>query len=73
MQLSAGLVAAFQQKHLVSFGEAISAEFAEAELLSLAELVKITQQKNQIFTKEYYYGKQSTIKKPNRPDSRHTT
>lgn len=43
MRLSEPLIAKFQQAHLEEFGEAISAEAAEAELLGLAELVLITQ------------------------------
>ena len=42
MWLSEPLIAKFQQAHLEEFGEAISAEAAEAELLGLAELVEIT-------------------------------
>lgn len=42
MQLSESLIAQFQQAHLEEFGEAISAEVAETELLGLAELVEIT-------------------------------
>jgi len=41
MQLSKPLIAKFQQAHLEEFGEAISAEAAETELLGLAELVEI--------------------------------
>lgn len=41
MQLSEALIAKFQQVHLEEFGEAISAETAETELLGLAELVEI--------------------------------
>jgi len=43
MRLSIALVAAFQELHLKRFGEAILPETAELELLSLAELVRITQ------------------------------
>ncbi|MDB5184378.1 MAG: hypothetical protein JWN38_186 [Candidatus Saccharibacteria bacterium] len=43
MRLSEPLIAKFQQAHLEEFGEAISVETAEAELLDLAELVLITQ------------------------------
>ncbi|HEU5187353.1 MAG TPA: hypothetical protein VFT87_02515 [Candidatus Saccharimonadales bacterium] len=42
MQLSDSLIAQFQQAHLEEFGQAISAEAAEAELIGLAELVEIT-------------------------------
>ncbi len=42
MRLSEPLIAKFQQAYLEEFGEAISAEAAEAELLGLAELVEIT-------------------------------
>lgn len=42
MRLSEPLIAKFQQVHLEEFGEAISSETAEAELLGLAELVEIT-------------------------------
>lgn len=42
MRLSEPLIAKFQQAHLEEFGEAISAEAAEAELLGLAELIDIT-------------------------------
>ncbi len=43
MQLSEALIAKFQQAHLYEYGEAVSAEKAEAELLGLAELVSLTQ------------------------------
>lgn len=43
MRLSIALVAAFQELHLKKFGEPILPEAAELELLSLAELVRITQ------------------------------
>ena len=43
MRLSEPLIAKFQQAHLEEFGEAISVETAEAELLDLAELVLIVQ------------------------------
>lgn len=43
MQLSLALVAEFQDLHLKKFGEPILPEVAELELLSLAELVRITQ------------------------------
>ena len=42
MRLSEPLIAKFQQAHLEEFGQTISAEAAEAELLGLAELVEIT-------------------------------
>jgi hypothetical protein len=42
MRLSGPLIAKFQQAHLEEFGEAISTEAAEAELLGLAELIEIT-------------------------------
>lgn len=42
MQLSAGLIEEFQRRYLATFGENISPETAESELLSLAELVEIT-------------------------------
>ena len=42
MRLSEPLIAKFQQAHLEEFGEAITTEAAEAELLGLAELVEIT-------------------------------
>lgn len=43
MRLSSNLVAEFQKKYFDAFGEAISAEIAEAELSSLVELIRITQ------------------------------
>lgn len=43
MQLSTALVMKFQKLHLETFGEAISPEKAESELLNLAELIRITQ------------------------------
>ena len=43
MKLSLALVAEFQELHLKTFGELILPEAAEQELLSLAELVRITQ------------------------------
>lgn len=42
MSLSADLIARFQKRYFETFGETISAEIAESELLSLAELIKIT-------------------------------
>lgn len=42
MQLSESLITQFQQAHLEEFGEIITAEAAEAELIGLAELVEIT-------------------------------
>ena len=42
MRLSEPLIAKFQQAYLEEFGEVISVEAAEAELLGLAELVEIT-------------------------------
>jgi hypothetical protein len=42
MQLSESLIAKFQQAHLEEFGYAISTEQAEAELIELAELVRLT-------------------------------
>lgn len=43
MQLSAELIARFQLAHLKEFGESITVEVAERELLDLAELVRMTQ------------------------------
>lgn len=43
MRLSLDLVAEFQEQHLKTFGEPISPEVAELELLGLAELIRITQ------------------------------
>lgn len=43
MRLSLDLVSEFQELHLKKFGEPILPEAAELELLSLAELVRITQ------------------------------
>ena len=43
MRLSPALVMEFQKLHLETFGELISPETAESELLSLAELIRITQ------------------------------
>lgn len=43
MQLSTALVTEFQKLHLKKFGESISLEAAEMELLNIAELVRITQ------------------------------
>lgn len=42
MKLSDTLIAKFQQAHLEEFGYAISVERAEAELLELAELIRLT-------------------------------
>lgn len=42
MRLSSSLVIEFQKTHLQIFGESIPADKAEIELLSLAELVRIT-------------------------------
>ena len=41
MQLSSTLISRFQQAHLEAFGEAISSEAAERDLLDLAELLRI--------------------------------
>ncbi len=43
MRLSIALVAEFQERYFKTFGELISPEAAESELLSLAELIRITQ------------------------------
>lgn len=43
MSLSPALIAAFQELYLRKFGETILPETAELELLSLAELLRITQ------------------------------
>lgn len=43
MRLSLALVAEFQELYLRTFDEPILPEAAELELLSLAELVRITQ------------------------------
>ena len=59
MRLSVGLIAEFQKKHLETFGEHISPETAETELLSLAELVGITQKSVKAPNKEDDNGKQS--------------
>ena len=48
MRLSNDLIAKFQQTYLDEFGQAISAETAEAELLELAELVEITGRTHQL-------------------------
>ena len=51
MLLSESLITKFQQAYLEEYGEAISAEVAEAELLGLAELVEIASKKVQEITK----------------------
>ena len=56
MRLSADLIAEFQKRYLTTFGERISPETAESELLSLAELIRITQKP----IEEDYYGTQPT-------------
>jgi len=43
MRLSADLISRFQRRYLEVFGEQITPDIAEAELLDLAELVLITQ------------------------------
>jgi hypothetical protein len=43
MRLSADLISRFQRKYLESFGEHITPDVAEAELLDLAALVLIVQ------------------------------
>lgn len=48
MQLSNSLVAEFQKRYRETFGEGISAEKAEIELLSLMELVSITQKPSNV-------------------------
>lgn len=62
MQLSAGLIAEFQKRYLATFGEHISPETAELELLSLAELVEMTQKP----VKEDDDEKQPTTQVPSR-------
>lgn len=42
MQLSSTLINRFQQAHLEAFGELISPEAAERDLLDLMELLRIT-------------------------------
>lgn len=42
MRLSADLISRFQKRHLDVFGEHISPEAAEADLLDLAEFLRIT-------------------------------
>jgi hypothetical protein len=42
MRLSLDLITKFQELHLKTFGEPIHPEAAELELLSLAELIRIT-------------------------------
>lgn len=46
MQLSEALIARFQQVYLEEFGEVISPDAAERDLLDLVQLVRITQQAN---------------------------
>jgi hypothetical protein len=58
MGLSEDLIAKFQKKYFETFAEKISPEDAEVELLSLAELVKITC-KPVMTNKENGYEKQS--------------
>ena len=55
MQLSISLIAEFQKRYRETFGKRISAEKAELELLSLVEIVSITQ--NPSNDKENYYEK----------------
>ena len=42
MLLSESLITKFQEAYLEEYGEEVSAEVAEAELLGLAELVELT-------------------------------
>jgi hypothetical protein len=42
MLLSKNLITKFQEAYLEKYGEEVSAELAEAELLGLAELVELT-------------------------------
>jgi hypothetical protein len=58
MRLTEGLIAEFQKRYLETFGEHISPETAESELLSLAELVEITRKPIKA-NKENDNGKQS--------------
>lgn len=44
MQLSSTLIARFQQAYLEEFGDEISPESAERDLLDLAQLVRVVQQ-----------------------------
>ena len=62
MRLSDGLIAEFQKRHLEAFGETISAEKAEAELLSLAEIVAITNRPVKKSNEGKRNGRQLTIK-----------
>jgi len=59
MRLSEPLITKFQQAHLEEFGEAISVEAAEAELLGLAELVEITGRTHQSTDKDVDSGEQN--------------
>lgn len=43
MQLSSTLINKFQEVYQITFGESISLEAAERDLLDLAELLRITQ------------------------------
>jgi hypothetical protein len=59
MQLSEALIAKFQQAHLEEFGEAISAEAAETELLGLAELIEIVGQTQRPTANDVENGKEN--------------
>lgn len=62
MRLSASLIAKFQKRYFETFGEAITAELAESELLSLAELVEITRKLVKATNKGNGNEKQSSTK-----------
>jgi hypothetical protein len=59
MQLSEALIAKFQQAHLEEFGEAISAEAAETELLGLAELIEVVGQTQRLAANDVENGKEN--------------
>lgn len=52
MLLSESLITKFQEAYLEEYGEEVSAEVAEAELLGLAELVELTSKSIKEINKE---------------------
>lgn len=68
MRLSDPLIAKFQQAYLEEFGETISAEIAETELLGLAELVEITGHTNHLNNNNMEDGEKNGTRAIARPN-----
>jgi hypothetical protein len=59
MRLSADLLARFQKRYFDTFAENISLETAEAELLGLAELIRITTRTQHLSEKNMKEGEEN--------------